>query len=744
MRAILIAAALVAGHAVQAQPIADTPFAQPYREAYPLSVPEANDVRAIAVVGDDSLLAATGAGVYMLNDGEWSAVPGLDGGPAYDVTVTDAKTAYAGTWEGAYRIDLAAQSAVRLTSQPVSAVAMTALGLVALGPDGGHIIPESAGTTDAALPWKYATSRNVRAIEAVGDDVYVATGLGLFRIADGKMRAYRDAAEMHSIEFNDIALAPDGRLWAATWGGIDLFEHGARIDRIGTEDGLPYFDVTAIAFDSDGTVWAGTPIGLARYDGGPHWNLYRGKRWLLADEVRDVAVGPDGTVWAATAAGVSAMRFREMTLHDKAAYYQDILDERHVRPPGLVEKIHFPDPENPEVYRPLDDDNDGEYTNLYLAMESFRYAVTGSAEAKANADRAFDAMVFLREVTGTEGFIARTVVPAGWPEVNDPNRTYTAIESIERRVRDPRYKPVEVRWRESADGQWLWKGDTSSDEMTGHFYGSYVYYKHAADDARKEKVRTHVRALMSHIVDGGYVLRDTDGEATRWGVWSPEKLLGDPDWHTEAPINAIEILSYLKTSAHITGDPRFHREYRRLIDQHGYAELARRPKRYTWSERTHIDDSLLIETAVPLIELETDPRLRALYLEGIAWAFQTTKDDMNPLADFTYAMLGVAGVDFDQAVFFLRDQPLDLRQFAIDNSVREDVKLVRRPMLDSLQLDRMLPPSERGVMRWDKNPWDAVSGDFGDPEGHRESSGVFWLLPYWLGRYNGYIAAPSK
>jgi hypothetical protein len=56
-------------------------------------------------------------------------------------------------------------------------------------------------------------------------------------------------------------------------------------------------------------------------------------------------------------------------------------------------------------------------------------------------------------------------------------------------------------------------------------------------------------------------------------------------------------------------------------------------------------------------------------------------------------------------------------------------------MLDPLRTSRMLPPSERGVMRWDKNPWDVISGDSSDPEGHRESSGVFWLLPYSMGRY---------
>ena len=109
-----------------------------------------------------------------------------------------------------------------------------------------------------------------------------------------------------------------------------------------------------------------------------------------------------------------------------------------------------------------------------------------------------------------------------------------------------------------------------------------------------------------------------------------------------------------------------------------------------------------------------------------------------------FGMLGGANFHLRESVAFLRDTPLDLRQWTVDNSARADVKQVRHPMLDPLQLDRMLPPSERGVMRWDKNPWTTVAGDFSDAEGRLESSGVFWLLPYWMGRYAGFIEAPPS
>jgi hypothetical protein len=40
------------------------------------------------------------------------------------------------------------------------------------------------------------------------------------------------------------------------------------------------------------------------------------------------------------------------------------------------------------------------------------------------------------------------------------------------------------------------------------------------------------------------------------------------------------------------------------------------------------------------------------------------------------------------------------------------------------------PASLRMTVRWDKNPWTLAGGD-----PHKEREPVFWLLPYWMGRY---------
>jgi hypothetical protein len=326
----------------------------------------------------------------------------------------------------------------------------------------------------------------------------------------------------------------------------------------------------------------------------------------------------------------------------------------------------------------------------------------------------------------------------------DMNEEYTPEDVASRLIRDPRWKPMEKRWRLSSDGKWFWKGDTSSDELIGHLMGYYFYYELAADEAQKKRVAKHVDRIMSHVIRNNYTLTDPeDGKPTRWGVWTPETLYGDPDWWVERHINSFEMLAFLRIAYHVTGDAKYMREYEEFLHKHDYLGIMRRPKAHRRSEWSHIDDGMIAELAPCLMQTETDPELRATYMEGITWSYRMVEHDQNPFFNFSFGMIGGKNFHLEESVEFLRDQPLDLRQWVVDNSTREDIALVRKPMQEPLQTSRMVPPSERGVMRWDKNPWAVISGDFTDPDGRLESSGNFWLLPYWMGRYCGFIKAPQ-
>ncbi len=656
-----------------------------------------------------------------------------------------------GAWNGVYEIGGTKAIKVPNIDVPISAVDADAQDVIALGPDGSWL-----RRNDQWITIDFNWSKNIRDVTIADDGtLWVATWMGLYRLDKNGLRRYFEPEDVISGAIYDIGIAPDGRVWAGSWGGITVMENGACVNQIDAEQGLPNWQVRSITFAPDGTMWAGTALGVARYrsgdsawsarNNGSDWSLRFSKRWLVSDDVRDVAFDSKGNAWVATAGGVSAIKRRMMTLEDKADHYMEILLARHVREPWLVEKCLFPSEEDNSTWIQPDDDNDGEYTNLYLMMECLRYAVTKNPQAKENAIKAYEAMEFLQTVTGTDGFFARSVVPVGEAPMADRNRVYTPQEVAERRITDPRWKYVEKRWRKSADGKWWWKGDTSSDEFNGHLMGYYWFHKLVADEEMKKRVVQHIDNILMHVINNDYALTDPiDGKATCWGVWTPEKLMNDPDWVVEAPINTFELVTFLRFGHFMTGKEIYNTEFERLVKKYDIINAhMKRPRAHRRSERSHIDDGMITEMGQLLMDTEPNDEYKKIYMEGITWAYRMVENDQNPWFNFGYGMLGGQNFHLEDSVEFLRDHPLDLRQWELDSSKRDDVKLVRTPMQDPLQIDRMLPASERGIMRWDKNPWDYISGDYGRT-GRSESSGVAWLLPYWMGRYAGYISAPES
>src|SRR5713101_1962073 len=60
-------------------------------------------------------------------------------------------------------------------------------------------------------------------------------------------------------------------------------------------------------------------------------------------------------------------------------------------------------------------DNDGLWTAIYVAAESFRYKVTGEADARVCARQGMSALMRLEAITGIPGFPARSFIKVGPP-----------------------------------------------------------------------------------------------------------------------------------------------------------------------------------------------------------------------------------------------------------------------------------------------------------------------------------------
>lgn len=100
-----------------------------------------------------------------------------------------------------------------------------------------------------------------------------------------------------------IHVAPDGIVWAGTWGGgVSRFD-GKRWVNLTTQDGLAGNIVYSIAQDDKGVFWFGTDKGLSRYDG-KSWKTFAKADGLFDTHVYAIAVAPGGDVWAGTKRGV--------------------------------------------------------------------------------------------------------------------------------------------------------------------------------------------------------------------------------------------------------------------------------------------------------------------------------------------------------------------------------------------------------------------------------------------------------
>ncbi len=713
-------------------PYTDTPFIQEHHAGFIVdeNVVVANEVRAIQPDKNDNIWIATKNGVYMKKPDtrQWELmIEGEDLGPAYDVKTDKNGKIWIATWNGIYSNITGNIEKLDGPKPPFAKLVISEEGVYALGPYGVWIYQNNEW-----FKKDYATGRSMRAAVSDGKGgLWIGTDVGLFHCNKDKSTVFRANDELISAYVHGLDFSDQGDLWVGSLGGITIRNATGKIDEKLPEDGITNSWVNVVKRSPDGTMWVGTEYGITRFTPGQkEYSVRLSKRWLMSDHVNDIAFDKAGNAWIATAKGVSAIMKREMTLAQKADYFYDFLIRRHVREPWIVNRFALLVPGDTTTLEQTDDDNDGEYTSMYLAMESFRYAATKNPEAKERAKKAFDFLHFLREVTEIDGFFARTIIPVSWDKSHDMNRSYTPQQLAEEIINNPRQKPVEVRWHLSKDGKWMWKGDTSSDELDGHLFGYYCYYNFVADDQEKERIAHHFGLIMDHLMRNDFNLTGVDGSPTKWGIWSPQSLNHDPEWAPEKALNSLELLAFLKFAYQICGDEKYQTAYLKLINEEGYLENAKKLHNINPSFETYFDIYLSLYIYPVLLKYEDDPKFKKEYQDHLDAWFAKYKETTSPLLNFTYNYLAGGQDELANSIFFLKDAPLDLVDWRIDNGRREDLQVVRKPILETLQVDELRPPSEYRTMRWDRNPYVTVGGN---PAQERDP--VYWLLPYWMGRY---------
>ncbi|MGD9645928.1 MAG: hypothetical protein AB7U73_09455 [Pirellulales bacterium] len=498
---------------------------------------------------------------------------------------------------------------------------------------------------------------------------------------------------------------------------------------------LPYRDLTVGIKLDDGTLWLGSKQGVMRLKpDDTRWRVFHSRLWLPSNEVTDLAVDAERRVWVSTPAGIGKIERKTITLEQKMQAIHDALRKYHVRE-GIVGGIDGPTPGKvtPEWTQPSSD-NDGLWTALYVAAEAFRFGATGDETARENAWKSLKSLMFLEEVTGIPGFAARSFYPASVPF--DPAQRHGG------------------EWHRSKDGNYWWKGDTSSDELDGQYFAFAIYYDVAATAEQRDLIRPYVQRMTDHLLDHDYYYVGPSGKPTRWGVFAPEKLNQDLDWIDDRGLNSLEILSHLKVADHIVGGPRYAEAAKELIEKHSYA-INTVEQKILWPPQAvnHSDDELAFLAYYPLLRYERDPELRRIYLTSLERSWQIERPEKSPFFNFIYAACRQAGsqsdpaqrpekayldpTEYDQeaAIEWFREVPADTFEWAVKNSDRLDLGEVVQNRFDRKRSRFVLPIAERRVMRWNGDPYELDGGG----DGRSRDDGTFILLPYWMGRYHRLI-----
>ncbi len=568
-----------------------------------------------------------------------------------------------------------------------------------------------------------------------------------------------------------LTIDSNGALWFGAEQGVGCL-NGEKWKLYSGKEGLPFNHFTCAAAAPDGIVWFGTDSGAIRFENGNFYYRFS-LRWLPNDRINDIATDNNGTAWFATDKGVGQIIRKQMSLDEKAAHFTRQTEARNQRL-GFIAPNNLKVPFDISSSTPGISDNDGMYTSMYGASQAFRYAVTGNEVAKKLATRSFNACKWLVDITHEPGFPARVIVPIDWPEpLKDPQ--YSHRMNIAMQKDDPFWKDINPRFVRSKDGKHLWKCDTSSDELAGHYFFYGIYFDLVAKTEEERKpVREVVAAITDHLIRHGFNLSDHDGKPTRWGNFSPEYCNSVWGWDQRG-LNSMMMLSFLNVAKHVTGDPKYDQVAAMLRNKYNYHINAMHGKEFFPPENVvPWDNNLCLMSMYGLMNYEENPELLIMYRTSLQNSWLQISKQQNAFWDAIYAALATnfakkaeegyfnSPAIFPEAGSFvsqitgelkkvpslgegiletLRRIPLDLIGYQMDNTHRLDVIFDpapgQKPTMGWRVGGYAVPVEERGHVRQDRDGFALLTQEVGG--GNSEQEGTFFLLPYYMALYHKLI-----
>lgn len=371
--------------------------------------------------------------------------------------------------------------------------------------------------------------------------------------------------------------------------------------------------------------------------------------------------------------------------------------------PGFVTS----DPTSPDYYTVSTYNRTGDganWTGHWLAAESFRYAVTGSADALANVQRGVDGIQSLVDVTSplAPGLLARSWLPQSSPYL-------------------PKIQTDEGHngmYGSSYGGQSVyWIGSTSRDQYSGVFFGLAVAYDMVPDATLRDRIAALVTRMLDNLL------------AHSWNVVMPNGSISTTFiGRSEQQLTLLQIGRHVNPGKYLT-------RYQNLRSSNSSSAGTAISIDCLDTYKSYYKFNLDYINLFDLIRLEEPTSTyRTRYVSAYGTLRRCTGSHQN--AHFNMIDRSVNGAsstrDADTRLFLGQWLQRSRRAFYTDvsgkyavcgtNKACSPVPIPDRPNTDFL---------------WQRSPLLLYGG--GDTT--VETAGIDFVLPYWMGRYYGVITS---
>jgi len=342
------------------------------------------------------------------------------------------------------------------------------------------------------------------------------------------------------------------------------------------------------------------------------------------------------------------------------------------------------------------------WTGHYLAAESFRYAVTQSAEALDAVRGAMNGVQSLVDVTALTdpGVLARSWIPQDSPYLE--------------KVRTD--EGHNVLYPTTYNGQQVyWIGNTTRDQYAGVFFGLAVAYDRVTDAALRKQAADLVTTLLDYLLAHGWSVQMPDGSF-------PTTFMGRPD----------QQLALLQIGRHV--NPKYEPVYTAFAAANaaGVSVPIRAECQDTYG--SYFKFNLDYISMFDLVGLEpAGSAFAPLYANAYSVLRQCTAKHQNAHFNMIDRALRDANGKRDKDTqdflgLWLQRSRRDFHTDVSDkyavcgtNKACDIVAVNDRPNTDFL---------------WQRSPQLLFGGD----QGLVETAGIDYLLPYWMARYYGVLS----